>query len=120
MNNKGVVIEQCNHTSVICDFLKLSQETKKELINDVDFMDKGVYDTHIFDKDVSLVVFSLFTDPNLGLYRNKNNGGVIPFGEYTNNLTDEEKWPGLMDGTLFTANCVFTKEKLQKIKEKYE
>ena len=120
VNNKGVVIEQCNHTSVICDSLKLSQETKNELINDVDFMDKGVYETHIFDKDVSLIVFSLFTDPNLGLYRNKKNGGVIPFGEYTNNLTDEENWPGLIDGTLFTANCVFTKEKLQKIKENYE
>ena len=120
VNNKGVVIEQCNHTSVICDSIKLNQETKNALINDVDFMDKGVYDTQIFGKNISLVVFSLFTDPNLGLYKNKSNGGVIPFGEYTNNLTDEKKWPGLMDGTLFTANCVFTKEKLQKFKENYE
>ncbi len=120
VNDKGVVIEQSNHTSIICDSIRLDRHIRIELINDVDFMDEHVYDTHIFDKDVSLVVFSLFTDPNLGLYKNKHNGGVIPFGEYTNDLTDENNWPGLINGTLFNANCVFTKEKLKRIKNDYD
>ena len=120
VNNKGVVIEQCNHTSIICDSLKLDEQTKNELINSVDFMDKDVYKTHIFDNDVSLVVLSLFTDPNLGLYRNKHNGAIIPFGEHTNDLTDEKNWKGLIEGNLFNANCVFNIEKLKKIKNEYE
>lgn len=119
VNDKGVSIEQHNHTSHIIQSTTLSSEKKKELSSSLPFGDDKMYETQIFDKDVDFVVLSLFTDPNLGLYKNKVNGAIVAFGEYLNDLTNEENWDSLINKDVFVANCEFTKENLKYIKDNY-
>jgi len=74
----------------------------------------------LFNDDIKVVVYSLFTDPNLGLYKRKSDGIVVAFGEYTNDLTDESKWNQYINKELFVANCNFNKENLKFIQSNYD
>ena len=120
VNENGVSIEGGNHTEHIIQSRVLSESEQLRLARELPFGDKGMFKTGIFDSNVDVIVLSLFTDPNLGLYREKNTGITVAFGEYTNDLTDETRWEQYINKEVFVANCDFTKENLQAFKEKFE
>lgn len=120
VNDKGVSIEQRNHTAHIIQSKTLNEQQKLSVINELPFGDKLMYQTDMFNDDIKVVVYSLFTDPNLGLYKRKSDGIVVAFGEYTNDLTDESKWNQYINKELFVANCNFNKENLKFIQSNYD
>lgn len=120
VNDRGVSIEQGAHTTHIVESYTLSADEKQHLVDSVPFGDKGMFETDMFNDDVKYIVLSMLVDPNLGMYREKETGSIIAFGEYTNDLTDESIWNELIAGKRFTANCTFDKETLQKIKDHYD
>lgn len=120
VNNYGVSIEQGCHTTMIVESRTLDKSVMQRLVKSLPFGDKGMFKTDIFNGDVGYVILSMLTDPNLGLYREKKSGAIVPFGEYTNDLTDESLWPAFIDQTLFTANCRFNLTQLKDIKRDFE
>lgn len=120
VGRNGVSIEGANHTVHMLQALTLSEDTKKKLLNELPFADSNMYTTAIYDSDVSYVVYSLFTDPNLGLYQERETGAIVAFGEYTNDLTDESKWDKYISQEVFVAGCQFTKVQLEFIKRNYK
>ena len=120
VNNYGVSIEQGCHTTSIVESRTLDKNVMQRLVKSLPFGDKGMFKTDIFNGGVGYVILSMLTDPNLGLYREKKSGAIVPFGEYTNDLTDESLWPAFMEQTLFTANCKFSPTQLQDIKRDFE
>lgn len=119
VNNDGISIEGHNHTSHIIQSFSLDSSTKEYLARSLPFGDMNMYSTSIFDDDIGVAFYSLFTDPNLGLYKNKSNGALVAFGEYTNDLTDEQIWNKLINHEVFTAGCKFTEDSLRNIKRDY-
>ncbi len=120
VGENGVSIEGANHTTQIIESQILSEDEKKVLIDSSPFGDKDMFSTKLFDKDVKYVVLSLFTDPNLGLYKHKDTGNIVAFGEWTNDLTDESIWSKFINKELYTAGCNFTKDNLETFKSNYE
>ncbi len=120
VNRRGISIEGGNHTTHIVQSLALSDAEKERLAKQLPFGDRNMYNTAVFGDDIGAVYLSLFTDPNLGLYREKSSGIVVAFGEWTNDLTDESLWDSFIAHELFDANCSFTKESLQYIKDNFE
>lgn len=120
VNDAGVSIESGCHTAHVVQSRTLSKEIAEHMITTLPFGDKDMYTTAAYDSEVSYFVLSLLTDANLGLYREKKSGAVVAFGEHTNDLTDETIWQDLMDKKRFVANCNFTMERLNCIKERYE
>lgn len=120
VNKKGVSIEGRNHTTHIIESYTLDEKTKKRVIESLPFGDKDMYETEMFNDDVAYVVLSLFTDPNLGLYREKESGAIVAFMEYTSDLTDESRWDKYINKEEFVANCDFNIENLTYIKNNYE
>lgn len=116
----GVSIEGHNHTAQILQSRTLDGETRRRLIDSLPFGDESMFSTAAFDPDVSCVVLSLFTDPNLGLYREKRSGAVVAFGEYVNDLTDEARWEEFIQQKVFVANCHFTEENLRFIRDHFD
>ena len=119
VNDKGVSIESGVHTEHIVQSLTISNEDKNRLASVLPFGDIRMYDTAMFDKDVGAVYLSLFTDPNLALYREKSSGITVAFGEWTDNLTDEKNFQNFIDGKLFTSGAVFDRQSLEYIKENF-
>lgn len=120
VSKNGVSIEGRNHTTHIIQSITLNESAKKKLICELPFGDDKMYMTKIFAPSVGAVVLSTLTDPHLGLYKDKETGGIVAFGEYTNNLTDESIWDLILEKKIYLANCVFDYKSLQFIKSNYE
>ncbi len=120
VNAKGISVSSGNHTSHIVQALTLDNDTKKSVISAVPFGDKDMYSTSLFDEDIGVIYLSMFTDPNLGLYKHKHTGAILAFGEWTNDLTNEALWDKFINKELYDANCRFTKDILQNIKDNFE
>ena len=120
VNNRGILIEQGNHTVHIVESLQLGKEQKRSLEKTLPFGDAGMFRTALFDADTGAVIFSLFNEANLGLYREKTTGAIVVFGEYTNDLTDESMWNDILSGNVFTANCRFKESDLRDIRDRFE
>lgn len=120
VNNRGVQVESWNHTTQIVESLSMSDSEKKHFEKTLPFGDANLFKTRLFERDMGAVVFSLFTDPNLGLYQEKSSGTKIAFGEYTNDLTDPTQWDNYISGNVFNANCQFKREDLVAFQKNYQ
>lgn len=116
VGENGVSIEGHNHTSQILESQTLSEDVKVRMSKKYPFSDKNMFITKAFDEKVGFVVLSLFTDPNLGLYQDKETGVLIAFGEWTTDITDSNNEEALISQKVFTSNCTFTKENLEFIR----
>ncbi len=120
VNDAGVSIESGCHTAHVLQSRTLPRNTAEHIIDSLPFGDRNMYTTVAYDPGISYFVLSLLTDANLGLYRETATGAIVAFGEYTNDLTDEAIWHDLMEKKRFVANCNFTKQDLEYIRDNYE
>ena len=98
----------------------LSPKEKELLLKECIFNDENIFQTAIYDNDVSLIFLGSMVEPNLGIYRNKSKGFKIAFGEYIYPLTEQKNWDAYINGNIFTADNQFTKEWLEEFSRKYE
>lgn len=116
----GIQVEGANHSTQLLESLRLSPEVVDEITNNLPFGDDAMFFTHLFDSEWQVVVYSLFHEGNLGMYRHKKHGAIVAFGEYLNDITREPARTNSLNGTIWTANCHFTEENLQKFADEYE
>ena len=119
VNNRGVQIEQGNHTTHIVESQTLSKEQQRHLEKSLPFGDGGMFRTRMFESDIGAVILSMLTDPNLGLYQEKSTGAIVAFGEYTNDLTNSTNWDEIISQNVFTANCRFRESDLQDFQNRF-
>lgn len=117
---KGNNQEHYNHSTNYLLWSFLSNGIKEELINECVFNDKDMYQTAIYDDNVSIIFLSTMIEPNLGIYRRKKDGLRIAFGEYIYPLTDPKNWDLYINQKIFTARNHFTLEWLQFFSDHYE
>ena len=116
----GNNIEHHNHSINYLSFPFFSNGIKEELLADCMFNDEEMFNTRMYDKDVSLIFLSTQIEPNLGIYRNKKKGYKIAWGEYKFPLTNKENWYGYINGEIFNAGNKFTEIWLKEFSEKFE
>ena len=119
INPEGVLIEGSNHSVQILESVEIAPDVLDETVCSLPFGDEGLFKTSFYDPRVSYIVYSLFTDPHLGIYRNKENNVRVAFGEYINDLTDESLWDLFVNRKLFTSNFRFTIDNLKYLKDHY-
>lgn len=115
----GNYIEHHNHSVNYLQWHFLGEKEKIELLDECLFNDVNMYDTAMYDDDVSILFVSTLIEPNLGIYERKRDGFLIAFGEHSYPLTDPQNWPGYIRGTLFTAQNSFTREWLEQFQSKW-
>ena len=119
VNDRGSTVEQINHTSHIVQAYTLSESEKKRLIKTVPFADEGMFSVSVYE-DYQFILLSLFTDPSMGVYKEKSSGAVISFGEYIYDVTDERLWQKYLDKEIYTAKYSFTLSELQYMKDNFD
>ena len=107
---RGNIVEHMNHSVNYLSMYQYSEDEKASFIRNYPFSDPGMFQTSIFRGDVDILFISTMSEPNLGIYENKNNGIRFAWGEYLFPLTDKNNWKGYIEGTLFTAGNYFTEE----------
>lgn len=116
----GVHIESTGHTTHIVESHRLSQDQKDLVVSEVPFTAPDIYTPNLFDSAYKVVVISILTDANLGVYRRKETGEQFAFLEYLHPITDPNSWNGLISKEYSVNNFDFTREMLEKFAEQYE
>ena len=116
----GLTIESTGHTTNVVEALRLSDEQKQRVLNEVPFTDAGMYRDDIYKRNYRVVFISILTDCNLGVYRRKETGERFAFLEYIHPITDKSNWPGLISSVYPNAGFKFTEKILEKFAERYE
>lgn len=117
--SRGVSIEGMNHTEQIKESYSITENEIKELCA-LPICDSKMFPDAIYKNKYGLVFISILTDVNLGLYSKKDGGQIFAFGEYIYPLTDESMWDKYINKEVYTANCDFKREDLEKIAVEYE
>ena len=120
VGSKKALVEHHNHSQNYLSFPFLSDTERQTLLDECVFNDKNMFATKMYDEDTALVFISTLIEGNIGVYRRKSDGYLIAWGEWIFPLTDEKTWQQYIDHTIYTGENHFTKEWLQRFKEKYE
>ena len=115
----GVSIEGMNHTEQIKEAFSVT-DAERQSFCDLPVCDSKMFPDSIYKNKYGMVFVSILTDPNLGMYRRKKDRQIFAFGEYIYPLTDEKMWDKYIKKEVYTANCNFKREDLQKIADEYE
>lgn len=118
-SQKGNNIEHHNHSINYVNLPFLNNDFKQLLIDDCIFNDKGIFETAMYDDDVSILFLSTLIEPNLGIYKHNKYGFEIAFAEYLYPLTDEENWNKYINKDISTYNNYFTLEWFKDFRENY-
>ena len=116
----GVPIESTSHTTHIVEALRLSKKQKELIAHEVPFADLCVYNDSVYHAGYKVVVLSILSDANLGVYRRKKTGEKLAFLEYNHPITDPVNWDGIISGEYYNAGFRFNKQLLAAFAEKYE
>lgn len=119
-SDRGATIESTGHTTHIVESLRLTQGQKQRVIDELIFTDMGMYNDAVYKNNYRLVVISILTDANLGVYRRKATGEKLAFLEGYHPITDKNNWDSYISGEYSCANVTFTREILEEFSEKYE
>lgn len=114
-------IEHHSHSLNILQWRSIEDSTKAYLLNTCIFNDKDMYETSMFDEDVSMVFLSSQIEPNLGCYQNKHEPKLkIAFAEWCYPLTDQRNWDAYIKGSVCTYGNNFTEDWLKTFSENWE
>lgn len=116
----GLVIESTGHTTHLVEAGRLTESQKQLVLGEVPFTDAGMYNDYIYRFPYKVVVISILTDANLGVYRRKETGERFAFLEYNHPITDPANWDGLINGRYRNGGFRFTETNLRQFAEKYE
>lgn len=117
--DNGITVESTGHTTHIVNSLLLSDEQKSTLLNELDFIDESIFNPSVF-KNYKVVVISILSDANLGVYKRKQTGEKVAFLEGYHPLTDKNNWDAYISGEYNSCNKKITKEWLEEFSSKYE
>ncbi len=117
--NRGNLIEHHNHSINYLQWSFLSEEERKNLLDELPFNDADMFKTSIYNDDINIIFLSTMEEANLGVYRRKKDGFKIAFGEYIYPLTEKQNWDLFVNQKVFTAHNQFRLEWLNDFSEKY-
>ena len=120
VDERGVPIENHNHTISILNSLELPEPTKRELINTIPFHSSGFFNTSFFSGEYDVIVISMLVDYGLGVYENIKNPNIrVVYEQYTIDITNPNNWNRLYKKNNSFLTQVFTEKALKKFASEY-
>jgi FkbH-like protein len=116
VNQDNFSVESFNHSSQILASKYYTNEQKKEIINQLPFVDEKYFNTEIFSGKFDVIIYSMLCDYGLGIYEQKGKNISFVYGQYTNNLLDESSWNKLESSTV----APLKKDFLVSLKENFD
>ena len=90
---KNLRVDAHNHTTQILQSLLLDDDTKSNLIKNINFLDEEFFNTKTFTQKYDYLLISGLVDASLGLYKCKENPNLIlAYDQYTIDITKESNW----------------------------
>lgn len=119
-NAEGIQIEGHNHTAQLVTALYASDEDKRRIVGNAELLDANALDTALLREKFDVVVLSMLTDGNLGVYQHRATGYDVALCEKYYNLTDAALEEAYISGEIFTSGIHFTKENLKRFRREFQ
>lgn len=119
IDDRGYYVEGYNHTAQIATAIVADDNHKQNLIASKAWLDSSMLDATKW-KTSDVIVFSMLTDGNLGIYQHKETGWKIALCEKYYDLTDPQNWGDYISGRIFTSSIPFTEESLRDFSKNYQ
>ena len=120
VNSLGHITAGQNHLIHIFESQEMTAEQLRAELSGLPFLSMGDFETDMFTGAYDTIVLSLLPSAHAGVYQNRESGFLISFGSRNFDLTKEENWQGLMDGSIVNHNVSFSLEILKCFQEKWE
>ena len=118
VNDEGRTIEHHNHSQNFVKLPFLSEKDRNILKNECLFMDDGVFNTHLYDNNISLIFLSSLQESALGVYRRKGTNIKVAFSIWDMPLDDSKNWNTFLSNDFLGKG--YSKEWLKSFASKYE
>lgn len=120
VNPQGVAVTGMNHTEMMIEGMRLSDEEIGRVLRDAPFMDAGAFKTKLRDNDFDVVVMSVLPDCHEGIYRHRDSSILISFSSFNYDFTDAKNWDKIIGNKITNHNFHFTEACLKQFKDKFE
>jgi len=81
-----------SHTEIVKRCTQSSLKNYGAIIDKLYFLDRSAFRTDFFSSNYHVCIYSVLDDYTRGLYRYRTSDFIIPFGDYTLDLTDQATW----------------------------
>lgn len=116
----GVTMQGPQHSVQILENLTLNDDQKRSIAEELPFASDDFFDTNMFTGDYKYVFLSMLHESHLGIYRRKNDGVKVVFGEAAYPMTDERFFDDYVNEKVYTGGCKITRSFLEWFAENYE
>ncbi|MEI6125089.1 MAG: hypothetical protein WCQ99_00910 [Pseudomonadota bacterium] len=80
------------HTEILKRCTQATLKNYGAIVDKLHFFDRSVFRTKFFSHDYDVYIYSVLDDYTRGLYRYRATDFIIPFGDFTFDLTDASTW----------------------------
>ena len=115
----GRQVENQTHIVNILNAL-LSDDDKKMLLSYNVFSVDDLFETKLFTEHYSVVILSMVSFYNFGVYRHKKTGSRYAAGQNCWDLTDPANWDGYINGTYYNGKFQLHKSDLERFSSDFE
>lgn len=120
VDEKGQQTDYYNHLVQIRNSYIMKNADIELLTEKYSFLSDLAFKTKLFTGNYDVICLSVLMDTTLGVYKNKENGMVIPYGLYSKSLLDKTCWEEYIQKKVMTARSDISKEQLQLFAEEYD
>lgn len=120
VDEKGQQTDYYNHFVQIRNAQTMGQNEVMKLVQKYGFLSEAAFKTEIFSGMYDVICLSVLMDSTLGVYRNKVNDLLIPYGLYSKSLVEPAFWNEYAEKKVMTARSEISHEQLQLFSDEYE
>ncbi len=119
VDNTGKIIEGYNHSVHILGLHEYSQNDKKSIIKDCQFVDAAMLEGKFFTGNYDVIFLSSLIETPYGIYQKKGTNIKVAFGGKNRPITDPSNWEDYITGKLYNGRNHFTEEYLKEFSQKW-
>jgi FkbH-like protein len=120
VDDHGRQVEIQCATQNIVNSRTLSRDDLAYLRDVMPFYEDEVFQTKIFDGNYDVVVMSILSDFNFGVYENKARGIKVALGQNFRDITSADNWRDYIDGKIYNGRYELSTAQLERFAKDFQ
>jgi len=89
------------HTEILKHSTLEFRNKYKDILERIPFVDEETYISHVYDKNFDTLIYNITMDYTYGLYQYRDTTLIIPYQDYTIDMTNKSDWPKITNLKLY-------------------
>jgi FkbH-like protein len=89
------------HTEILKNSTLAFRKKYKDVLERMPFVDDETYKSQVYDKNYDTLIYNITMDYTYGLYQYRDSTLIIPYQDYTIDMTNKSDWPKISNLELY-------------------